>query len=765
MDILENLNDMQKKAVTHKDGSLLILAGAGTGKTRVITRRIAYLIREYGVNPFNILALTFTNKAAGEMKERVDTLLEEGSNVWVSTFHSACVRILRRFIDKIGYERQFNIYDTDDTKTVIKGILKEFNLDTKQFKEKDFLNVISKAKNNFMSAVNFTSKGAFSSGEDIYKRVYLEYEKRMKSNNALDFDDLLLKTVKLFEEDDEVLSYYQRRFKYILVDEYQDTNYVQFRLLKLLANHKNGDVTEHNLCVVGDDDQSIYKFRGANIYNILNFEKEYPDALVIKLEENYRSTGNILNAANGVIKNNTERKGKSLWTSEKNGETISYTNYDTGDSEAYGIANTIKTLADSSTGYSDIAILYRTNAQSRSIEEKLVYSGIPYRIYGGTNFYGRREIKDILAYLKVINNYNDDVCVRRILNVPKRGIGATTEGRIVDYATENGISFFEAARRVYSIPGLQRAATKVEKFVSYIEGKIEEFSSSTSLKDGVETIIEETGYIDELKNDGSDESLSRIDNIYELINKIAAYEKEDRELEDGESLLDNFLSEISLMTDQDEKKEDKETVTLMTLHAAKGLEFKVVFICGLEEGLFPSYMCINSGDESEIEEERRLFYVGITRAREKLYLSNARVRMLMGNEQYNEPSRFIAEIPSNTITSGGFAGGIRTRKIDFSSSEIRSFSENTVNYNKTENRGIFKGNPYITKGFSKNSTTGNQVQGKKSDDVANGDRVSHIKYGKGTVVGISGNNETVEVNFDTGETKKFKLNFAGLKKL
>lgn len=751
MEILDNLNLEQKEAVMHKDGPLLILAGAGTGKTRVITRRIAYLIKEYNVSPFNILALTFTNKAAGEMKERVNNLLGEGCEVWVSTFHSACVRILRRFIDKIDYDRQFNIYDTDDTKTVIKNILKSFNMDSKQYKERDFLRVISNAKNNFITAENFTSKNGFSSGEDLYKKVYLEYEKRMKSNNALDFDDLLLKTVELFEEDLEVLSYYQRRFKYILVDEYQDTNYVQFKLLKLLANHTNNNIIEHNLCVVGDDDQSIYKFRGANIYNILNFEKEYPDALVIKLEENYRSTSNILNAANGVISNNTERKGKSLWTSEGSGATISYKTYETGDGEAYGISDIIRSISGEDVSYSDIAVLYRTNAQSRSIEEKLILSNIPYRIYGGTNFYGRREIKDILAYLKVINNTSDDVCVRRILNVPKRGIGQTTEEKIANYASEKGISFFDATRRISSIPGLQRAVARVERFVSYIEGKIRELNDAKSLKNEVEEIIEEIGYIDELRADGSDEALSRIDNIYELINKIATLEEENIELEEGETLLDHFLSEISLMTDQDDRNDDREKVTLMTLHAAKGLEFKFVFICGLEEGIFPSYMCINSEDKREIEEERRLFYVGITRAMKKLYLSNARSRMLMGNVQYNKPSRFIEEIPDSTLSNESYTYGNNPKESSFSSKKIEISGKNIRN-----DVGIFKGNPYISKGFNISN---------KSDEIISGDRVKHIKYGNGKVASISREKGSVEVKFDSGEIKRFKLELAGLKKI
>ena len=492
MNILDNLNPEQKKAVVHENGPLLILAGAGSGKTRVLTSRIAYLIKEYGVSPWNILALTFTNKAAREMRERVDELIEEGAeNIWVSTFHSACVKMLRRFIDKIGYDRSFNIYDTDDTKAVVKQVLKALNIDNKEFPEKTCLNVISNAKNDFIDAEDFAVNSKFGVDNNVYARVYSEYEKRMKNNNALDFDDILVKTVELFQTDKDTLEYYQRRFRYILVDEYQDTNIVQFKLLKLLANYVNEDgEIENNLCVVGDDDQSIYKFRGADIRNILNFEKIYPNALVIKLEENYRSTGNILEAANGVISNNKERKDKRLWTSKEGGASISYKTYDTGEREANGVAETgLRTVNEGKATYSDIAVLYRTNAQSRAIEEKFIYSNIPYKLYGGTNFYSRKEIKDILAYLKTINNPKDDTQVRRILNVPKRGIGSATEDKIAGYALEKEISFFEACMRVQSIPGLSRAVAKVEKFVAFIGAKIREFKDTGCMKAEVEALI------------------------------------------------------------------------------------------------------------------------------------------------------------------------------------------------------------------------------------------------------------------------------------
>ncbi|MGP1611789.1 MAG: ATP-dependent helicase [Catonella sp.] len=749
MNILDNLNPEQRKAVVHENGPLLILAGAGSGKTRVLTRRIAYLIKEYGVNPWNILALTFTNKAAKEMRERVNQLLdEEAEDIWVSTFHSACVKILRRFIDKIGYDRKFNIYDTDDTKAVIKQVLKSLNIDSKKFSEKTCLNIISNAKNDFIDAEKFAANSSFGADKDIFARVYLEYEKRMKNNNALDFDDILVKTVELFQTDVETLEYYQRRFRYILVDEYQDTNIVQFKLLKMLANFVNEDgEIENNLCVVGDDDQSIYKFRGADIRNILNFEKIYPSCLVIKLEENYRSTGNILEAANGVISNNTMRKDKKLWTNKEGGASISYKTYDTGDREAEGVTNIIRrTVEAGKVDYSDIAVLYRTNAQSRAVEEKLVYDNIPYKLYGGTNFYSRREIKDILAYLKVINNPKDDTQVRRILNVPKRGIGSTTEDRIADYAIEKDISFFEACMRVSAIPGLSRAVAKVEKFVAYVEAKIREFNDAKNLKNEIEILIEEIEYIEGLRLENTDEARGRIDNIYELINKVAVFElgKQD----EGSAKLADFLAEVSLLTDADNKDSDnKDKVTLMTLHSAKGLEFKIVFIVGMEEGLFPGRMSLYAEDESELEEERRLCYVGITRAMEKLYLSNAKMRMIRGDRQWNRPSRFISEIPEHLLSRA---------KLQNNEGLVSIFREAS---SESEKHGLFAENPYISKGFK-------QVPS-KSDAVGIGDMVSHVKFGEGEIIDISNEVGIVSVRFknDTYGVRKLKLGMAGLKKI
>ena len=766
MNILDNLNPEQKKAVVHENGPLLILAGAGSGKTRVLTRRIAYLIKEYGVSPWNILALTFTNKAAREMRERVDELIDEGAeNIWVSTFHSACVKMLRRFIDRIGYERSFNIYDTDDTKAVMKQVLKSLNIDNKKFPEKTCLNIISNAKNDFIDAEEFAANSRFGADKDVYSRVYLEYEKRMKSNNALDFDDILVKTVELFQADKDTLEYYQRRFRYILVDEYQDTNIVQFKLLKLLANFVNEDgEIEHNLCVVGDDDQSIYKFRGADIRNILNFEKIYPGSLVIKLEENYRSTANILEAANGVISNNKKRKNKRLWTNKESGASISYRTYDTGEREADGVTNIIRqTVKEKKANYSDIAVLYRTNAQSRAIEEKFVYNNIPYKIYGGTNFYSRKEIKDILAYLKTIHNIKDDTQVRRILNVPKRGIGTATEDRIAEYAAEKEISFFEACMRVQSIPGLSRAVTKVEKFVAFIGAKIREFKDTNSFKAEVEALIDETGYVEELKAEGTDEALSRLDNIDEFINKVAVFELGQKD--SGDIMLDSFLEDVSLATDADNKDAENgsaDKVMLMTLHSAKGLEFKIVFIIGMEEGLFPSRMTIFANDESELEEERRLCYVGITRAMEKLYISNAAARMLRGDILWNPPSRFIGEIPEYLLSGGRNPDTTRQKRNEsLYAGEKNSSWKNNLEPGSFSSgkKNLFSGNPYISKGFGGETKT--------SDAVKTGDRVSHAKFGEGEVINLVKEEDTVSVKFDneTYGIRKLKLNMAGLKKI
>ena len=584
MSIYDTLNEQQKEAVLHTEGPLLILAGAGSGKTRVLTHRIAYLIEEKGINPWNILAITFTNKAAGEMRERVDNLVGFGSeSIWVSTFHSMCVRILRRHIDLLGFDTNFTIYDTDDQKTLMKDICKLLQIDTKLFRERSLLAAISQAKNELVTPEEFRIQAQGDFSRQKIASVYEEYEKQMRANNALDFDDLLVKAVQLFQTQADVLDYYQERFRYIMVDEYQDTNTVQFELVRLLS------AKYRNLCVVGDDDQSIYKFRGANIRNILDFEQVFPDAKVIKLEQNYRSTSNILNAANAVIRHNHGRKDKTLWTDNGEGDKINVRQFDTAFDEAEYIVGDIRERVESGkAAYNDHAILYRTNAQSRMFEEKFVTANIPYKIVGGINFYARREIKDLLAYLKTIDNGRDDLAVRRIINVPKRGIGLTSINRVQEYASGREIGFYEALRAVDLIPNIGRGASKLESFVALIE-HFKTDAKELTISELMQEILEETGYIESLKEEGSEEAESRIENIDELISKITAYEEtcEDR---DEPATLNGFLEEVALVADIDSLDESNDYVVLMTLHSAKGLEFPHVYLAGMEDGIFPSYM-------------------------------------------------------------------------------------------------------------------------------------------------------------------------------
>lgn len=645
MSIYDKLNEPQREAVYHTDGPLLILAGAGSGKTRVLTHRIAYLIGERGVKAWNILAITFTNKAAEEMRQRVDNLVGFGAeSVWVSTFHSACVRILRRFIDRLGYENHFTIYDTDDQKTLIKEVCRKVDVDTKVFKERSLLSAISSAKNEMILPDEFELNAGGDFAKMKIAKVYREYEAQMRANNALDFDDLLVKTVQLLQTQPDVLESYQERFRYIMVDEYQDTNTVQFQLVSLLAGKYK------NLCVVGDDDQSIYKFRGANIRNILDFEHEFPDAKVIKLEQNYRSTGNILNAANSVIANNRGRKEKSLWTENGEGELIRLRQFDTAFDEADFIGEDIKSAVRQGGSYNDSAVLYRTNAQSRLLEEKFIAMNIPYKIVGGVNFYARREIKDLLAYLKTIDNGRDDVAVRRIINVPKRGIGLTTINRIQESATERGIGFYEALLAPGLIAGVGRSATKLDSFAALIE-YFKTLAEEMNITDLLQEVIEKTGYIESLENEDKEEAKTRKENIDELISKAATYEESCQD-KDEKATLSGFLEEVALVADIDSLDEDQEYVVLMTLHSAKGLEFPRVYLAGMEDGLFPGYMSINAGDREELEEERRLCYVGITRAEQELTLTSARRRMVHGETQYNPMSRFVKEIPRELLDTG-----------------------------------------------------------------------------------------------------------------
>jgi DNA helicase-2/ATP-dependent DNA helicase PcrA len=739
MSIYDTLNDKQREAVLCTEGPLLILAGAGSGKTRVLTHRIAYLIEECGVNPWNILAITFTNKAAGEMRERVDKIVGFGSDsVWVSTFHSTCVRILRRHIDLLGYDTNFTIYDTDDQKSVMKEVIRGMELDPKIYKERTFLGVISHAKDELISPEEFLINAGLDYKQQLYARAYREYQAALKKNNALDFDDLIVKTVELFRSHRDVLDYYQERFKYIMVDEYQDTNTAQFKFVSLLAEKYQ------NLCVVGDDDQSIYKFRGANIGNILNFEKVFPNARVIKLEQNYRSTGNILYAANAVISNNVGRKDKKLWTQSEDGEGIYFRQFYNGYEEAEYVSEQIrKSVRQMESRYQDHAILYRTNAQSRLFEEQFIRDNIPYRLIGGINFYARKEIKDLLSYLKTIDNGVDDLAVKRIINVPKRGIGATTIDKVQNYANEHEMSFFDVLANADGIPELGRSVTKLKNFALTIQAfraKAEELSLTELMED----ILEVTGYRKELELEGTDEADARIENIDELISKVTSYEEN---CIDEPPTLSGFLEEVALVADIDSVDDDENRVLLMTLHSAKGLEFPNVYLTGMEDGIFPSYMSIAADNpREEIEEERRLCYVGITRAMKKLTMTAARMRMIRGENQYNAISRFMKEIPKDYLERG---------------CEVRR--EKTEEMPKDESwkevRRTFHEKPKAVQQFT--------VTKASSLEYGVGDRVRHMKFGEGTVMDITegGRDYEVAVDFDNFGRKKMFASFAKLKKL
>ena len=744
----EGMNEKQQEAVLHTEGPLLILAGAGSGKTRVLTHRTAYLIEEKGVNPYNIMAITFTNKAAGEMRERIDEMVGYGSeSIWVSTFHSTCVRILRRFIDHIGFSTNFTIYDADDQKTLMKDICKRLQIDTKIYKERMFLNVISHAKDELIDPITFSLQAQGDYTKQRQAAVYQEYQAALRSNNALDFDDLIVKTVELFKTDAEVLDYYNEKFRYIMVDEYQDTNTAQFELIRLLARKY------HNLCVVGDDDQSIYKFRGANIHNILNFEKEFPDAAVIKLEQNYRSTSNILNAANGVIRNNVGRKEKVLWTENPVGDKIDFHQFDTAYEEADYIAMDIaKKVRTGKYRYRDCAVLYRTNAQSRLFEERFIVSNIPYKIVGGVNFYARKEIKDLLAYLKTIDNAQDDLAVRRIINVPKRGIGATTLTRVQDFAYEKEISFYTALKMADDIPSLGRSAAKIKPFVTFIQAmrsKLEYFTVSQILQD----IIEETGYVRELEAEDTDEAKARIENIDELLTKVVTYEQSEEN-----PTLSGFLEEVALVADIDSLDEDSDYVVLMTLHSAKGLEFPQVYLAGMEDGLFPSYMSIASDNPTEeIEEERRLCYVGITRAKENLAVTCARSRMIRGETQYNRVSRFVKEIPSELL-----AGTVAPER------KNQEEEQNSRRAEFAKAKSAFRAKPMALQQQSAPSRAfASASTGKITLDYQVGDTVKHMKFGEGVVTQIveGGRDYEVTVDFQTAGVKKMFAAFAKLKKI
>ena len=737
MSIYDTLNNEQREAVFCTEGPPLMLAGAGSGKTRSLTHRIAYLIEEKGVAPWNILAITFTNKAAQEMRERVDALVGYGSeDIWISTFHATCSRILRRHIDLLGYDRNFTIYDASDQKSLMKEVLKEMKIDTKQFPERSVMSEISSAKNEYKSPLDYRNEYGSNFRNQRIADIYEHYQKRLKENNALDFDDLLVKMVDLFQTNPDVLEHYQDRFQYIMVDEYQDTNTVQFLLVSLLAKKYR------NLCVVGDDDQSIYKFRGANIYNILNFEKVFPDAQVIRLEQNYRSTQNILNAANGVIANNKGRKEKKLWTENQKGELVHFKQYDTEYDEADGVVSRINFLAMRGVQYKDMAILYRTNAQSRIFEEKLKQKNIPYAIVRGISFYDRKEIKDLMSYLKVVDSGMDDLSVKRIINVPKRGIGQTTINRLQEFAILNQMSFLDAVFNADEIPEVARALAKLHKFADMIE-EFREYASEHEISELLEHILDVTQYRVELEAEGTDESISRLEDIEELFNDIAYYEEE----EENPNLRD-FLAEKDMYTLNagiDNLEDENNKVLLMTLHNAKGLEFNNVFLGGMEEGVFPGFGAMMSGDESEIEEERRLCYVGITRAKERLFLSAAKRRMLRGQTQYNRRSRFIDEIPGQYLDT----------EQRVSEQRVVKNTERPAKYQY----GAKAGKPYNLSDF--------KVKPVGELDYQVGDRVKHIKFGVGTVQEITkgGRDFEVAVEFDRVGRKKMFASFAKLKKV
>ena len=742
MSTLEGLNREQQEAVCHFNGPLLILAGAGSGKTRVLTNRIAWLIEEKDVNPWNIMAITFTNKAAGEMRDRVDRMVGFGADsVWVATFHSTCVRILRRYIDRLGYGTNFTIYDADDQKTLMKDICKRLQIDTKTLKERTLLNYISAAKDELIGPEEYKLNAQADYNKRKIALVYEEYQRQLKQNNALDFDDLIFKTVELFQHCGDVLDYYQERFRYIMVDEYQDTNTAQFQLVSTLASKYQ------NLCVVGDDDQSIYKFRGANIGNILNFD--------------YRSTQNILDAANAVIANNEGRKVKSLWTANGSGDKVVYRQFLSGYEEAEYIAGDIKKKVQQGRfDYKDCAVLYRTNAQSRLFEEKFLLSNIPYKIIGGINFYARKEIKDLLAYLKTIDNARDDLAVRRIINVPKRGIGATTIARIQDYAALNGLSFYEALKKAREIPGIGRSAAKTEPFVTFIQtfrSKQEFFSVTELLND----IIEQTGYVKELEAEDTDEARERIENINELISKAAAYEETEENV-----TLSGFLEEVALVADIDSMDEGGSKVLLMTLHSAKGLEFPNVYLAGMEDGLFPSYMSITADDPDEVEEERRLCYVGITRAMQELTLTGAQMRMVRGETHYSKISRFVKEIPEELLTGG--EADFSNRRTGNNSASVKGAGEFTTSRTarNTEQKRAYQ---QAREAFRSKAFEPQQFRVTKADrlDYQAGDKVSHVKFGVGIVQKIveGGRDYEVTVDFEKAGVKKMFASFAKLKKV
>ena len=741
-ELIDKLNPMQKEAVLTTDGPLLLLAGAGSGKTRVLTHRIAYLM-EKGVRPFNILAITFTNKASKEMKERVSNICEYGSQVLVSTFHSLCVRILRQHIDKIGYTNKFTIYDADDAERLVKEIMKEYKIDDSILSAKAVLGEIGRAKDKLITATTYAQNASSDFRKKLISDIYIAYENRLKTNNSLDFDDLIFKTVQLFANNIDVLDVYQERFKYIMVDEYQDTSTGQYTLIKMLSNKYK------NICVVGDDDQSIYGWRGADINNILDFEKDFNNAKVIKLEQNYRSSKTILDAANFVIKNNFGRKEKSLWTQNEEGSLINYEKCGTDREEAGFIANEILNKIKDGYSYKDFAILYRTNSLSRVLEEQLVFLSIPYKLYGGVNFYGRKEIKDIISYLKVLQNPNDSVSLKRIINVPKRGIGDASILKISEYAMDNDLYLFKALSKTDEITDLGRKAKAVSDFYNLMLDFMQK-SEELSIADLIDYILEKTGYIKELKEEGTEEAYARISNLEEFVSKAVEYEENVEN--DEEKSLTKFLEEVALVADIDSMEDGDDVVTLMTLHSSKGLEFPVVFIAGFEEGIFPTYRAVTNPDASALEEERRLLYVGITRAKQELYMTNAKSRLQHGRYVNNAPSSFFRELPKNLIN-------IKEKPEKSNTIVINNEEEN--NNGKYRPKPIYR--PNVSAYFKRDMPEPKNI----SLDFAVGDRIRHFKFGEGEVLKIdpAGADYEVTIKFDNFNEKKLMANLSKLKKI
>ncbi|WP_010680952.1 DNA helicase PcrA [Acetivibrio cellulolyticus] len=738
MDLLNGLNNEQREAVLHVDGPLLILAGAGSGKTRVLTNRIAYLIKEKGVYPSSILAITFTNKAAKEMRERIDKLVENVSDsMWVSTFHSLCVRILRKDIEKLDYDRSFAIFDYTDQQTVVKDCLKELNLNEKNYPPKSMLEMIGRAKDELIDPVTYGKMYAADFRMAKVAKIYELYQKKLKQNNAVDFDDIIMLTIKLFSNYPDVLDYYQRKFKYILVDEYQDTNSAQYSLISMLSQRSR------NLCVVGDDDQSIYGWRGANIRNILDFEKEFSGCKTIKLEQNYRSTQTILDAANCVIKNNYGRKNKSLWTENKGGEKIRHCECSNEHEEAYFIANEIKKLSTiKDMQYKDFAILYRVNAMSRVVEEMLIKEGIAYKIFGGLKFYDRKEIKDLIAYLRLIQNPSDNISLKRSINEPKRGIGTTTIETAERLANSKGVSIFSIISSASEIPDLARAASKLEGFVAMIS-RLRILKESMKVSELIQEVIEQSGIQRSYEEEDTIEAQSRIENIKELVSVALEFEAKNEE-----QSLEDFLANVSLVADIDNMDENGDYVVLMTLHSAKGLEFPVVFMVGMEEGIFPGYRSMS--DESELEEERRLCYVGITRAKQKLYLTNTFTRTLFGNTTYNKMSRFLKEIPPELLEGNE--------------------KKEPMTSKKPVNKNVSAGSTGSFSAPSSFRTSTFTDVSKPKTAAANfsiGDQVEHKKFGVGVITNVEKENDDykLEIHFKGAGMKRLMAAFANLSKI